>query len=606
MGWSMVITIKTKLSLVFGGYVFTILALLGFSFYSFDMFNRHLTFLMDTQFEGVEYLNLAVRATYDTDLYAVSLLYALRTNNVVANELRRYIESEKRNLVNEYFDKFKERIAQDDPDFKAEIGNFATHAQLWRDAVDRFLGLCDGSELDRAEELLLRGDVKLEFDGMATSLETLTAKTKGYVLQSTKSIRDNLRLSGVIMALIAGLIVALSLVQVLFFHFGIFKNVERISRRLREIAEGEGDLTAKLSFRRLDEFGILSDNFNRFVGKLRESIVAVKVVSDTNSALKDELSTGNEEVSSSVNEISSNLGNIAKTVNSLNETVDANDARIKRLDAEITGLDKEVEKQAGVVVEASSAVNEIAESVNAMTEAAEEQKAAADQLVLRGTEGSEKSTSSSEAVESIKESIAAINETMGIISSIAEQTNILAMNAAIEAAHAGESGKGFTVVADEIRRLAESTSVQSKEISSTLEDMIGRIDRAAEASADSNRSFTSVLEQIEKVASSFSRIAQGMEGLRRSGGRIIEVMGTLREVSRNAKEEANRMREQTAGISGEMTLITHVSKESALAINEINAGINEIITRTQQVNDITRTFSEATDVLVEHMSRFKT
>ncbi len=598
--------VRTKLSLVFGGYVFAILGMLGFSFYSFDSFNRHLTFLMDTQFEGVEYLTMAVRATYDTDMDAVSLIYALRTNNVVANELRRYVESEKRGLVDEYFGKFKERIVWEDAGFKAEIEKFAAHAQLWRGAVDRFLGFCDGSELDRAEEILLKGDVKREFEEMTKSLETLTAKTKGFVLISTKSIRDNIGLFGVILALITGLIAALSLVQVLFFRFGIFKNVERIGRRMREIAEGEGDLTVELSFKRRDEFGILSDNFNRFVRKLRESIVAVKAVSDRNSALKDELGAGNEEVSSSVNEISSNMGNIAHTVNSLNETVDATDARIKRLDAEIAGLDGEVEKQAGVVEKASSAVDGITESVNAMTEAAGAQKSAADELVLRGKEGREKSASSSEAVGSIRESIAAINEMMGIISSIAGQTNVLAMNASIEAAHAGESGKGFAVVAGEIRRLAESTSAQSKEISSVLAAMIKRIDRAAEASADSNLSFVSVLDQIEKVASAFTRIARGMEELRRSGGRITEVMGALRDVSRNTRKGANEMRGQTAGISGEMTAITQVSKESADAINEINAGISEIITTTQRVNDITRSFSEATDVLVEHMSRFKT
>ncbi|WP_319562114.1 methyl-accepting chemotaxis protein [Marispirochaeta sp.] len=294
--------VKTKLALVFGGYLAVIFGLLVFSYVTYARFNEHMHFLNNTQFKGTEYLYSTIEQTYDINQDALTLIYALRSNNAVANELRMHIESIKRDEVLETFNLFKDTIAWDDDDFNEIIDQFYLNWQDWYDSFDYFIELTYGSESDwtEAEHLLFRGEMHDVFSEMQNSLKLLVHKIAGFLLVNTKQIDDNLAQSKNFLLLLSGIIVLLSIIQVLFFHFGIFKHVSKISTGLWEIMEGNGDLTLRLTVKKQDEFGILSRNFNTFMENLQDSIITVKNVSEKNAGMKNELASGSTQVSSAV------------------------------------------------------------------------------------------------------------------------------------------------------------------------------------------------------------------------------------------------------------------------------------------------------------------
>ena len=600
--------VKTKLALVFGGYLAVVFGLLVFSFVTYTRFSEHMHFLNNTQFKGTEYLYSTIEQTYDVNRDAFALLYALRSNNAVANELRMHIESIKRDEVRATFTLFKDTITWDDDDFNRIIDQFYLDWQNWHDSFDDFIKLSYGTEDEwtEAEYLLFRGGINDFFTEMQNSLNLLVHKVAGFLLIATRQIDANLVKSRNILLAMSGIIVFLSIIQVLFFHFGIFKHVSKISTGLWEIAEGNGDLTLRLTVKKLDEFGILSNNFNAFIENLQDSINSIKNVAKKNSGMKNELASGSSQVSIAVEEISANLNSIGTTISFLNETVLKADEGIKKMQNEIVNLDYQIDNEAGMVEESSSAINQMIRGIGNVSGITIRQKDTADELLTRGKDGYEKLESAVRAVDSIKANLGIVKDITGIISSIAEQTNLLAMNAAIEAAHAGDSGRGFAVVAGEIRKLAESTSKNSKEIELVLKDVEGRIGKADTTSKEAKTSYKMIFSRIEDVNRVFTEIKTNMDEIRVGSQEILDSMTALQGVSLHTRKGSAQMKSETTGLSERMGCISDGSAQAASAIAEINSGINEISNTTESVKQVAFDLSDSTDILVQEVSRFKT
>jgi methyl-accepting chemotaxis protein len=188
---------------------------------------------------------------------------------------------------------------------------------------------------------------------------------------------------------------------------------------------------------------------------------------------------------------------------------------------------------------------------------------------------------------------------------IASQTNLLSMNAAIEAAHAGEAGKGFAVVADEIRKLAESSSEQSKTISAVLKKIKTSIDKITASTDSVLNKFEAIDGGVKTVSEQEENIRNAMEEQGQGSQQILESIGQLNEVTQMVRNGSGEMLEGSRQIITEGKHLEMATEEITNGMNEMASGADQINVAVNEVNNLSGRNKENIDILVREVSRFK-
>lgn len=354
----------------------------------------------------------------------------------------------------------------------------------------------------------LLGSVKRYQDQMAQKLEEDAAQeaAQAYHLQLTIFV-----VAGISALLLAGLGVALVR--------SITRSLRRVVEMVRDVAEGEGNLTKRLEIETHDEIGELAEWFNRFMKKLQGTISEVAVNTQR-------LASASEEISATASE-------------------------------QVRGTEsqkEETEQVATAMHEMVSSVKQVSENSNKAAHAAEKAAEVArhGNIVVKETLETMRTIAASvgetaKKVQALGKSSEQIEQIVGVIGDIAEQTNLLALNAAIEAARAGEQGRGFAVVADEVRKLAECTSTATKEIAG----MIHRIQAEMQGA-------------VESMKAGAGNVTRGVESTSAAGPSLAEIIQMSQEVS---------------DVTGQ---IDTAAKQQSIAAEEINARVLQIAKITHQ------------------------
>jgi methyl-accepting chemotaxis protein len=368
---------------------------------------------------------------------------------------------------------------------------------------------------------------------------------------------------------------------------------------------GEGDLTKHLDIRSKDEIGDMAKVFNGTLEKVRDLVLTIKNQSTTLFTIGSELSSNMAETASAVNEISANIQNIKGRVINQSASVTETNATMEQITVNIEKLNGLVDRQGESVAQSSSAIEEMLANIQSVSQTLIKNSDNVSELIESsevGRSGLQEVAADIQAIARESEGLLEIN---AVMENIASQTNLLSMNAAIEAAHAGEAGKGFAVVADEIRKLAESSGEQSKTISTVLKKIKDSIDKITKSTDSVLNKFAAIDGGVKIVSDQEENILNAMEEQNEGSKQILEAVGQLNEVTQMVKSSAQEMLEGSRQVIQESKNLELVTQEISNGMNEMASGADQINTAVTQVNGISGTNKESIDILVREVSKFK-
>ncbi|HUX52505.1 MAG TPA: methyl-accepting chemotaxis protein, partial [Spirochaetia bacterium] len=396
--------------------------------------------------------------------------------------------------------------------------------------------------------------------GELTSLSHGFEQSIGVIDTQYSSITTVIRAIGVRSQLLS---LAVAAVLIIVTGFLALLLAGRLVRSITTIGRNtlflkEGDLTHSFPVHTHDEIGALSDNLNQFLDELREAMHRIQVTSGENMRMKDDLVATTEETSASVTQIGVHAASIEQSNITLDDELLSADRSVDLIAGSIEVLDNQIQEQVTMVEQSTASVTQMISSITNVANIADRRREATDRLVTTVGEGGGKILATFDGVARISNSIESIQDITGVIQALSSQTDLLAMNAAIEAAHAGEAGKGFAVVADEIRKLAEASAENSKEVARNLDTIVASIAVTDVASREMSEAFRGIEEETRNLRISLEEIFSSMGELRSGGQQILEAMTGLRSVSTNVSSGANDISENATSIRQTMHRIREV------------------------------------------------
>jgi len=400
-------------------------------------------------------------------------------------------------------------------------------------------------------------------------------------------------------------ILGIAMIITFFVARNIVKPIIGVTLTLKDISEGEGDLTKRIINDSKDEIGDLSRYFNNTLDKIKNLVVNIKNEAGKLSDIGSDLASNMNETAAAVNQITANIQSIKGRVINQSASVTQTNATMEQVTVNINKLDGHVESQSNTITQASAAIEQMVANIASVTDTLVKNSANVHTLQEAsevGRTGLQSVAADMQEIVRDSEGLLAINSVM---ENIASQTNLLSMNAAIEAAHAGDAGKGFAVVADEIRKLAESSSEQSRTIGTVLKKIKGSIDKITVSTGNVLTKFEAIDSSVKTVTEQEDTIRSAMEEQGEGSKQILEGIGEVNEITRQVKSGSNEMLEGAREVIQESSNLEKATQEITSGMNEMASGAEQINVAVNHVNEISGKNREGIDALIKEVSRFK-
>jgi len=413
---------------------------------------------------------------------------------------------------------------------------------------------------------------------------------------------DALRLS----MLGIGVIILLAALVVVYFVAGaMVKPVQTAVDALKNISQGEGDLTVRLPVSGNDEITDMAEYFNETITKIGRSIQSVGINSNTMEEIGNELASNMTETASAVHQISANIDGVKQQAMTQAASVTETAATVEEIVRTIKQLNNSIETQAESVAQSSSSVEQMVANIASIGQTLDKTDAVIKSLTTATGDGKATLVTSNNVTQKIAEESGSLVEASSVIQHIASQTNLLAMNAAIEAAHAGEAGKGFAVVADEIRKLAEESSMQGKTITATLKTLSGEIETLSASSKTVEEKFNAIFTLAGQVKEMSARLTEAMENQETGSKEVLTAIKSINTVTTEVQVGSEQMLKGGEGVAEEMQKLDSLTRIITESMNEMASGAVQINNAVQEVSEITQKNKRSIENLAEEVKKFK-
>ena len=399
-------------------------------------------------------------------------------------------------------------------------------------------------------------------------------------------------------------ILSASLISVLIAST-IVKPIKIVDEAVNGIAEGNADLTQRIEATSKDEIGDLVKGFNKFMEKLHGIVADVKDSKNNLEIVKDDLQQSIDNTSSSITEILSNVESVVGQVEHQAGSVSQTSSAVTEISENINSLERMIENQSAGVTQASAAVEEMIGNISSVNINVEKMASSFGLLEQNTSEGIQKQQRVSTHVAEIEAQSKALQDANVAITNVASQTNLLAMNAAIEAAHAGEAGQGFSVVADEIRKLAEQSNTQGKVITTQLKDLQQAIKSVADNTTDVQKQFEIIFNLTNTVREQEIVIKNAMEEQSAGSTQVLESISDIKTSSDTVKDNADILLEGGRQIANEMKLLSDVTTHINSAMNEMVQGASLVTNSVENCKNSSNENTNHLQNLESEVNQFK-
>ncbi len=513
---------------------------------------------------------------------------------------------------------------------KEMLGNISTTWGKMKEVDSRVIALCEANKGAEAFSLLY-GESRDDYDASNKAIADFTQFNKDssdQIIAQNNATYSTGRTTSIIIIIIA-LITGMGLA--IFIARGISVPAGLVAQTALRVAEG--DLTVKeLKVKSKDEIGDMSEAFNKMVVNLRDMIHQINSTSQSVAATSEELSSNAEEATKATQQVSQTIEQVAKgstnQAQGVTDIVQVMDQMAQSIQQVAAGAGE----QSKNVVTTTSMVEDMSRKIDTMADGMEKVKRASEENGVVAEAGGKSVEKTVNGMLKVKEAVfetaqrmqelgdqsQKIGEIIEVIDDIAEQTNLLALNAAIEAARAGEHGKGFAVVADEVRKLAERSGKATKEIA----ELITEIQRGTKVAVESMDVGTKEVEAgvtlAQEAGQSLKEIVNGVKGtgenVHKIMGLINDILTSSQEVSKAANNVAAITEENTAAteemsasaeeVNSSMQNVASISEENASAAEEVSASTEELTASIEEISASSENLSKMAQELQTLVSRF--
>ena len=417
-----------------------------------------------------------------------------------------------------------------------------------------------------------------------------------------EAVGDKMKTMIIIITALIGVIIS---VVCSLMMIAAVKPLKVVRESIHEIASGDADLTQQIVVKSNNEIGALGDGFNAFMGKLRTIIGGVKdskeILGDVNIGLQKRIEENGRSIEAIIGDLSDIGSQVQNQADSVSQTVSA----VEEISQNIQSLENMIETQSSGVVEASAAVEEMIGNISSVNNSVGYMAKSFDSLIQNTEEGIQRQNDVNERIRNIEEQSKALQTANKTISDIAGQTNLLAMNAAIEAAHAGEAGKGFSVVADEIRKLSETSSAQSKTIREELLKIEGSINDVVNASQASTDMFVEVSNSITQTQQLVLQIKGAMEEQQEGSKQIGDALKLMNDNTSEVRAASHEMAEGNKSILSEIDQLRNTTGVIRESMDKISQSAGDIKETSNSLSEIADSVTSAVDQIGGQIDLFK-